>query len=115
MKEPKNENNAPDGSVESSDLLGLWGNEPFELAMWHDVILELLLAKGLPAESELLKNEGLSRLYAMLPESIQSTAKEWGLRDTVFRDLAYEWLLENWPNAKGEARPHEQPKRKNNE
>jgi hypothetical protein len=57
-----------------------------ELSGFHDVCL------GLCGKS--LNLEELKKYFDMLPENIKSIAIEWTTSDTVFRDMAYEYLKE---------------------
>jgi hypothetical protein len=75
---------------------------PTSLAEWdafHDVIADLMTVKKID-DKTLLLPESLLTIFNQLPEGVKATSIEWGMGDTVFRDLAYEWLAENWPKAK---------------
>lgn len=73
-------------------------NNGFEADHFHDVVAEILHVKDIK-DAELLTPDNLRKFYDMLPLHIINDAKAWGCRDTVFRDNAYVWLLENWDAA----------------
>jgi hypothetical protein len=59
---------------------------------FYDIVYELMDKRKIT--DTLLSDESLLKLYNLLPDRIKSIGDEWGFGDTVFRDLAYEWMDE---------------------
>jgi hypothetical protein len=62
---------------------------PDDFDAFHDVILDAF------DYNEHIPKEKLIHYWKLLPENIKFTAYEWGAGDTVFRDNAYVWFLQN--------------------
>lgn len=70
-------------------------NELDDENAFHDVLVEVFLTLGI-RERESLTSDRLKNLYNSLPKHIRSDAEIWGAGDSVFRDNAYVWFVENW-------------------
>jgi len=58
---------------------------------WHDCLFDLSTELGVD-----FKHFNLAKCFDMLPQGIQLIAVQWSLSDSVFRDEAHTWLLENY-------------------
>lgn len=59
--------------------------DPTELDAFHDVLADVMACKNIN-DKTLLNPQSLVEIYNRLPEHIKSTAREWGMNDTIFRD-----------------------------